>query len=326
MKGRKFILTIILAGVFFILKGQDITVRAVMDTNKALIGDQMKLKLIVDQITGAYKVTFPDVNKVIQKPVEIISAQDIDSIAVENGRTKFTQEIQITVFDTGKFEISELPFIIKNEGRIDTLKSSPVSFQIEPLALDSTIRDIKAIDKMPLTAMEAVEYSMYLLLAFLLIMAVYYYTKRKKRRAVEKTIIPLNEPAHILALREIQKLADEKPWMQITQIKYYYIQLSEILRKYIEYQFHIQAFEQTTDEILSMLKKDSLLNPSEFKRLAEILKLADLVKFAKAIPEAAENALQIDRAIDFINNTAVNKAIPIVNPPEPENIITEERH
>ncbi len=327
MKSRKFILTIILASLFFVIKGQDITVRAVMDTGKALIGDQMKLKLIVDQISGAYDVTFPDVYKEIQKPVEIISALNVDSFAGEKGRTKYIQEIQITVFDTGKFEIPELSFIIHDGGLTDTLKSSPVRFLIESVALDSTIRDIKAIYKMPLTITETVEYSMYLLLAFLFIVAAYYFIKRKKRSAIEKTIMPLNEPVHILAIRELQKLADEKPWINMKQVKYYYIRLSEILRTYIEYQFHIQAFEQTTDEILSILKKDSLLNPSEFKQLANILKLADLVKFAKAIPDTAENASQIDQAIEFVNNTyAVNKSVPLANPPEPENIITEERH
>jgi len=40
------------------------------------------------------------------------------------------------------------------------------------------------------------------------------------------------------------------------------------------------------------------------------LKLADLVKFAKVIPDPEENAMQLDEAVAFVNSTAQPKDTP----------------
>ena len=45
-----------------------------------------------------------------------------------------------------------------------------------------------------------------------------------------------------------------------------------------------------------------------YKRLSDLLKLSDLVKFAKVIPDQEENALQIDAAREFVRNTSVQLA------------------
>ena len=62
-----------------------------------------------------------------------------------------------------------------------------------------------------------------------------------------------SEPPDIVALRGLDQLRDEKPWLN-NKIKYYYIRISEILRIYIENRYKTQALEQTTDEILVSMK------------------------------------------------------------------------
>jgi hypothetical protein len=64
------------------------------------------------------------------------------------------------------------------------------------------------------------------------------------------------------------------------------------------------ALEQTTEEILLALKlKDC--KTTDLRCLAGILKLADLVKFAKVIPAEEENTVQVDWAAEFVRNTAL---------------------
>ena len=92
------------------------------------------------------------------------------------------------------------------------------------------------------------------------------------------------EPADVIALRELEQLREEKPWVN-KQVKLYYIRLTEILRIYIERRYHIMALEQTTDEILASPEKIRTARINSLKSLASILKLADLVKFAKVIPD-----------------------------------------
>ena len=105
-------------------------------------------------------------------------------------------------------------------------------------------------------------------------------------------------------MRDLEKLRDEKPWLN-NKIKFHYIRISDILRVYIENRFKTPALEQTTEEILGSLKSP-VCETTELNRLSAILKLADLVKFAKVIPDTEENALQIDKAGEFVRNTSVH--------------------
>lgn len=63
------------------------------------------------------------------------------------------------------------------------------------------------------------------------------------------------------------------------------------------------ALEQTTDEILRELKSAGC-EASDHTHLAGILKLADLVKFAKVIPADEENAVQVELAAGFVRSTS----------------------
>lgn len=326
MKIRNFILAFFFAHFMNLLMGQDVSVRAVLDSGKVWIGDRVKLRLMVVQAGDSYVVSFPDVKKKLSEPLEILSIQNIDSTIGENGKRQISQEIHLAVYDTGMFEIPELPFVIHNGARTDTLKSLPLDLFIMPVALDSTIHDIKSIYRMPLTVTEAVEYASYLVLIVLIGLAVFYYLRRRKRKGSVQSAGLSDEPPHVIALRELQKLSDEKPWIH-KQVKYFYVQLTDVLRRYLEYQFHIQAFEQTSDEILAALKKNATLNASDLKQLSEILKLADLVKFAKVIPDPSDSADQINQAIKFVNSTiSVNRIESGFKISESESTITEDRH
>ena len=69
------------------------------------------------------------------------------------------------------------------------------------------------------------------------------------------------------------------------------------------------AQEMTSDEILEALKNhthDSLLN-----KLKNLFFTADMVKFAKGIPEPFENETNMDIAYDFVETT---KLITVVAP------------
>jgi hypothetical protein len=130
---------------------------------------------------------------------------------------------------------------------------------------------------------------------------VYWIRKRRRKRTIVPEDIP-SEPANVIALRELAQLREDMPWAH-KQVKYYYIRLTEILRRYIERRYRVMALEQTTDEILDSLKIST--NGTYLKRLAGILTVADLVKFAKVIPDTEENASQLEEAIDFVNNTSL---------------------
>ena len=85
------------------------------------------------------------------------------------------------------------------------------------------------------------------------------------------------------------KELDAKELWQKNKIKQYYVELTDILRNYIERELNIPALESTTDELIETMTDFNLASslniPEEtIKKLNKLLKDADLVKFAKFKP------------------------------------------
>jgi hypothetical protein len=301
MKAKSFLIFILFTlfpGVSF---EQEVAVRALLDTNKALIGDQLRLKLIVEKPAGSWNVTFPALKDTFNKQIEIISKSKVDTVKNAKGLT-LSQVVIITVFDTGFFEIPALPFAVSSKNIQDTISSLPIGFQMLSVKADSTIRDIKDIYREPIGISEVAPVTVGLLLLFIIaVLLIRYLKKRKKNEPVFHHHV-VEEPAGLLALRQLEKLRDEKPWLN-NRIKYFHIRISEILRAYIERQYDMAAMEQTTDEIVDSFRSKKI-DTQETKKLEAILRLADYVKFAKVIPDTEQNAMQIEESIDFIRKTS----------------------
>jgi hypothetical protein len=298
-----FMVSLVISGG--IVRGQSVSVSARLDSTMGLIGDQLTLHLKVEKSPRA-KVIFPRFSDTLTGKIEIVKKSAIDSTPGANGRIILRQDLLITVFDTGNFEIPPQSFAFQDGLLHDTLKTQPVFMTIHSLPMDTTLRNIRANMRTPLNAQEIFPYFLGTVgLALLVAALVYFIRKRKTKESGMVADVP-SEPAEVIALRQLQQMKDEKPWIQ-RPVKMYYINLTDILRHYIERRFQIMALEQTTDEILSDLKKSANTHIN-LNNLASILKLADLVKFAKLIPGDAENETQVDEAISFVKNT-----VPVLN-------------
>lgn len=103
------------------------------------------------------------------------------------------------------------------------------------------------------------------------------------------------EPPFDRAVRELA-LLKEKDLLGKGKIKQFYIELSDILRRYIEGRYEIAAVEATTYELKRVLRHPEL--PSEkTQEILTFLGRADLVKFAKftPTPEFPENDYEFVR-------------------------------
>lgn len=138
---------------------------------------------------------------------------------------------------------------------------------------------------------------------------IWYLKKRPKAIPVIKKVIPVIPP-HTIALNKLQELRDKKLWQQ-EQVKEYHIELSDILRDYLEKRYAVKTQEKTTDEILSGLKYIGITDDNK-NILRQILVLADLVKFAKERPLPADNEQSMDKAINFVLKTQ-QAAAPLQN-------------
>lgn len=120
----------------------------------------------------------------------------------------------------------------------------------------------------------------------------YFWWRWKNRPApgtmVEETLLSAEEEA----LLRLSRLFDSDLLRQ-GKLKQYFLVLSEILRKYFERRFEIQAVELTTSEILRALR-DKSVDASTRELIREVLDQADWVKFAKWSPTVPE-ILQINQ-------------------------------
>jgi hypothetical protein len=281
---------------------QEVTVRAELDTNRMYIGDPVKLRFTVEKPVN-FQVDFPYFRDSITNKIEVLKTSPTDTLTAEKDREVIRQDLTIAVYDTGFFVVPPVDFVLHSDSFRDTLRTSPVTFEIVSLKTDSTIRDIKAIYSVPFDFRSLLPYVAGILVFGALLWLLLYYVKKRQTNQLPQQKKKPEEPADVTALRDLELLNVEKPW-QHNRVKVYYIRLSEILRTYIEGRFHLMALEQTTDEILTALKPP-LIGNSDHASLKGILRLADLVKFAKVIPAEEENAAQVDLAIDFVKRTAL---------------------
>ncbi len=126
------------------------------------------------------------------------------------------------------------------------------------------------------------------------------------------------EPAHKVALNEIERIKTERTWAQ-EDSKEYYTQLTDTLRTYIQERYGFSAMEMTSGEIIDRLTQEN--DEEALAELRELFQTADLVKFAKWTTLINENDANLMTALEYINQT---KQEEDPNQPQEEIIVTPE--
>jgi hypothetical protein len=83
----------------------------------------------------------------------------------------------------------------------------------------------------------------------------------------------------------------------------FYVSLSGIVRRYLEDRFGLHSPEQTTAEFLESLSRSPDLRRSHQDLLREFLEGADLVKFARQLPDASGLSVSVGLAQRFLEET-----------------------
>ena len=316
MKHVRNMLMLISFLLISVADAQNIVVTASLDTNKILIGDQVKLRLKAQAPTGTM-IKFPRIADTIREHIDVVKQLPIDtSFSPDKQRYELTKTIVITSFDSGYYAIPPFDFYT-NDDTVHPLTTSALLIGVQTLAVDTTkaFRDIKPPLDAPFTWQEAIPYVVGAIALAAILFGIWYYLKKRKKTipimAKPKVIVP----PHIEALELLQQLRDEKLWQNGFE-KEYHIRISDIIRNYIERRFGVTALEQTTDEIMRHTRTIDLIDEPLRNRLRQLLSLSDMVKFAKELPLPNENEQSMDNAIFFVNSTV---KIEIIQPDTNEN-------
>ena len=252
------------------------------DTTKIRIGEQIQLKYIVDNQAD---VLFPKklVLDSLQK-MEVVKQFNVDTI-----KNKLIKKYLLTSFDSGQYELPIQLINIQGE----KYQTKPITFDVSTVVVDTTkqkLFPIKAIQHQKLTIKDYAKNYWYLLLLLPVLLFVIWWFFIRKKPTEEERIAKI--PPFEMAVQQLEQL-DKKLLWQNNKTKQYYSELTDILRTYIEKEFKVPALESTTGELIQALKKfknESGIDISNkiIIRLKDLLKEADLVKFAKSKPYAEE--------------------------------------
>ncbi|HEX5742598.1 MAG TPA: hypothetical protein VFY09_01710 [Flavobacteriaceae bacterium] len=262
-----------------------------IDTTNIRIGERLLYKITVD---GINEIVFPKLQNIGK--VEVVEEFKTDTI-----KNKLIHRYHLTSFDTGQFIIPKQQVLINNK----IFYTDSLLINVATVAVDTTKQKmftIKPIVEEPYIFDDFKPYLWWLLLLLAVIAAGVFYYLRKKNIVIfeRKPAVPPFEEA----LQKL-KLLDKKQLWQHQKTKEYYIELTEIVRAYIEKEWHIPALESTTDELhefmLDFIEIKKLpTNKQTAIRLHKLLQEADLVKFAKYTPVSSEIEMHRNEAEQLI--------------------------
>ncbi len=135
------------------------------------------------------------------------------------------------------------------------------------------------------------------------ILAVVLFKLRKKKRRV----IPL-PAAHEIALLRLQRLLDRKLAEQ-KMYREFTIEVSDILRRYIEDRFALRAPERTTEEFLIEAGSGLEVDDEKKEMIEQFLVHCDMVKFAHFQPTEKDVQRTFDSCRDFVIATEIKKEV-----------------
>lgn len=281
-----------------------------IDASQVTVGDNVHIfyELQHDPSKSTIQWTrFPDsIGK-----LEILEKAKIDTIA-KDGLVTYRQRVDVTGFDSGVYYVPSFQFsVIPKNGTPYTLSSDSLPLLVQTVAVDTTkeIKPIKGIINVYSTWRDYIWYIVGGLVLIILASAVTIYIIRSRRNKKPVIIEGPKETLQEKAMRMLLELEAKQIW-QKGQVKEYYVQLTEIVRGYVEARFDTAALELTTDELLDKAR----ITPGIMQILPQlemILRTADLAKFAKAQPTPAEHVASMQLAKDIITTT---RPVIIENP------------
>ncbi len=224
----------------------------------------------------------------------------------------------VVPFETGKVEIPRVALTYAPAGSTSsTVLSEPLWVEVNSVLSGngsaSALRDVKP--PVPLPVPPAVIWTGGIFVAAVLAFLGYLLWRRYASSLQGMLGRALTPPE--LALKEMDTLEQER-LIEHKKIKEYYTRLSDTIRHYLHAAYGVDSVDLTSNELLremDHLTQDQPANQADnyrhaMARLVELLDEADLVKFARVIPEPARCRKAIQAGREIVQLTTYRFAPP----------------
>jgi hypothetical protein len=270
-------------------------VSTVLSPGAAQVGDTLHLEIHVGG-AGGRSVRFPALP---EGAFELLSA---DSTQASRGTMRYT----VALYDTGQHVLPELPVVVGTGAAAETLRTSAQSVTIRSVLPDTarSLRPLKPYREHPFQLREILSWPVTWVIGIGLLAAaawwVWYRFLRKGAGAAAAAAEVLLPP-HEEAVRYLIMLRDKK-YPARGMLKEFFTEYSHIMRRYLERRYGFPALEMTTWDLGLELEEDRY--PSDWSaHLVPTLREADLVKFAKHLPDPNQCGSALDLGFELVDRT-----------------------
>lgn len=281
----------------------------IQERDSVLIADQLRYGFDLMQVEEGTAFGYAQLGDTLMTNIRVVGPWEIDTLKVtkqKKGLPKLydiRSSIKITSFDEGNYILPPLAVLrMSKDGVADTLVFEPQRLEVRTMPVDTATfvpHDIKGQIRYPVTFKEVAPWvAGGLALAGLIWLAVWLIIRYRRTHDPEYAH---KDPAHIVALRKLDRYRGNAMWAPEKQ-KAFYSGVTDTLREYIAERYGVGAMEMTTAELFKDLKDTDV--PNELAtELRELFERADFVKFAKFTASDEDNAAVLPVAARFVTST-----------------------
>ncbi|MCO5062483.1 MAG: hypothetical protein M9963_10915 [Kiritimatiellae bacterium] len=177
---------------------------------------------------------------------------------------------------------------------------------------DEAIRDIVGLQQWPHRIATRLLLLLGVVVLLSLLVALLVRALRRKRNKPAPAEVAL--PPHEVALRALRALR-AKGWPDSHGIEAFYVELTQIVRRFLEGAFFLRAPEQTTEEFIRAAATARGLQAEHKQLVFAFLEQSDLVKFAKHEPAQSDMEAALAAAERLVTETQPPPTDPSTPPP-----------
>ena len=311
MKGHCLILALFLAAASAsaqVVYKESSFIQPLTPRDSILVADRLLYGFELDNVPDSTVLAFPKVANPFMQDVLALPVWQVDTVKVQKIRANNTRlldiraSIAIQPFEEGTYELPSL-FVqrIHSDGSVDTILFRQQTIEVFTMPVDTATfvpHDLRGQMGYPVTVSEVLPWVLgFWLLALVVAGTVAWILSRRRAESGPA----FREPAHITALRKLDKWRGDKYWAPDKQ-KQFYSGVTDALREYIAARYGVGAMEMTTAEIFADLRKTDV--PADlYEEMKDLFERADFVKFAKFTASQEENATVLPQAVRFVTAT-----------------------
>ena len=289
------------------LDGKKVVIRAEVDADSKYIGQEFELALQLRYLPDV-EVGWPEIGEELGE-FKVSESISIPSEKLEDGTLLSKRLWLIYIDEPGTFTIPAIELEYVSAGETSgTILTDPIDVEVLSNLTGGEqpgeLREIKGPTRIPKRYGRLYRLIGIVVIVLLMIGGVIYFLARRQSIPKPRPIVPPEDEALERLIRiKSKNLVGEG------RFKQYFIEVSGVVRHYIERMFGITAPEMTTEEFLIHTASENVLKSEWRELLEDFLTSSDMVKFARYRPSENECEQVFDTAVRFVRESSRDKRL-----------------